>query len=56
MAKQIKKTKIIGVSLSDSSKSHKIGKLIEKGKAKFIYYANDERYYEVYDGAEKELK
>ena len=59
MAKQIKnsrKVKIVGVSLSDTKMSRQIVKLVEKSKAMFVYYGNDMRHYEVYDGAEKELK
>lgn len=50
-----RKVKIVSVSLDDSDLSIKIGKLVEKSKAKFRNYGDDKRHYEVYDGAEKDL-
>jgi hypothetical protein len=48
--------KIISISLSNRLLSIKMGKLVEKNKAKFVYFANDMRHYEVYNGAETELE
>ncbi len=49
-------TKIVSIEMSESELSVKMGKLVEKEKAKFVYYCNDKRHYEVYDGEEKKLK
>jgi hypothetical protein len=51
-----KKVKIISVAWGDAELSRKIGKLVEKSKAKFRNYGDEKRHYEVYDGAEKGLK
>lgn len=47
---------IISTNFSDKELSQNIGKLVEKGKAKFLYYGSDQMHYEVYDGELKKLK
>lgn len=39
--------KWLGVALDDIEKSVKIGKLVEQGKANFLFYSMKVRYYEV---------
>jgi hypothetical protein len=39
--------KWLGVALGDIEKSVKIGKLVESGKANFLFYSMKVRYYEV---------
>jgi hypothetical protein len=39
--------KWLGVALDDTDKCNKIGKLVEQGKANFIFYSMKVRYYEV---------
>jgi hypothetical protein len=39
--------KWLGVALDDIDKSIKIGKLVEQGKANFLFYSMKVRYYEV---------
>ncbi len=39
--------KIVGVVMGDKEKSHRIGKEIEKGRAKLMYWAMDVHYYMV---------
>jgi len=50
-----RKVKVVSVGWVDSELSRKIGKLVEKSKAKFRNYGDEKRHYEVYDGAEKDL-
>jgi hypothetical protein len=50
-----RKVKIVSVALDDTELSRKVGKLVEKSKAKFINYGDDKRHFEIYDGAEKDL-
>ena len=38
--------KWLGVALDDTDKCNKIGKLVEQGKANFIFYSMKVRYYE----------
>jgi hypothetical protein len=39
--------KWLGVALDDTDKCNKIGKLVELGKANFLFYSMKVRYYEV---------
>jgi len=48
--------KMVSIKSSDTILSVKIGKLIEKNKAKFIYYGDDKVHYEVCDVEYRKLK
>lgn len=51
-----RKVKIVSVALDDTELSRKVGKLVEKSKAKFRNYGDNKRHFEVYVGSEKDLK